>query len=146
MSQLTSALQEIISEWSIYQDSVDSNSSNQGFHFEVVHVPARRGRPPFGIRSSQLEYLHSLGFTWTEMATLLGVSRMTLYRHRQEFRTLASSQLSIPDHEVWEHMQHIRSNSLYVGESMILGHECVCVRVHTCNIFCSHSDRTVVEK
>ena len=30
-------------------------------------------------------YLHSMGFTWVEIADLLGVSRMTIFRRRREF-------------------------------------------------------------
>ena len=121
ISELISALRELLADWSLYQDRLDSNASDQGFRFEVVRLPARRGRPPFGIWRSQLEYLHSLGFTWTEMATLLGISRMTLYRRRQEFGMLTSSQQSISDRELQEHVRHIRADSPYVGESMILG-------------------------
>ena len=121
ISELISCLQTILSDWYMYQDTLDSDSLAQGFQFAVIHVPGRRGRPPFGIRRSQLEYLHSLGFTWTEMATLLGVSRMTLYRRRQEFGMPSSSQQSISDRELQEHVRHIRSDSPYVGESMILG-------------------------
>lgn len=68
-----------------------------------------------------MEYLHSLGFTWTEMATFLGVSRMTLYRRRQEFGMLTSSQQNISDRELQEHVRHIQADSPCVGERMILG-------------------------
>ena len=50
--------------------------SSSSYQIQIVHVQGRRGRPAFSIASSQLEYLHSLGFTRTEMA---GESRMTLY-------------------------------------------------------------------
>ena len=43
--------------------------------------PAGAGRPQFDISKEQLEYLSSLGFKWTEVAALLGVSRMTIYRY-----------------------------------------------------------------
>ena len=121
ISELISSVQTILSDWNVYQDTFDSDTQDQGFRFEVVHVPGRRGRPAFGIRRNQLEYLHSLGFTWTEMATLLGVSRMTLYRRREEFGMLSSLQQSISDRELQEHVRRIRSDSPYVGESMILG-------------------------
>jgi len=34
----------------------------------------------FDISREQIEYLSSLGFKWVEIAALLGVSRMTIYR------------------------------------------------------------------
>ena len=46
---------------------------------------AGRGRPTFDISREQLEYLASLLFTWSQIAALLGVSRMTIYRRREEF-------------------------------------------------------------
>lgn len=40
-----------------------------------------RGRPRFEVSKSQIEYLESLSFKWTEIASVLGISRMTLYRY-----------------------------------------------------------------
>ena len=45
----------------------------------------RRGRPRFHVTANQLSYLTSLSFTWIQIATMLGISRMTLYRRRVEF-------------------------------------------------------------
>ena len=39
------------------------------------------GRPRFAISRDQLLYLASLSFKWTEIAALLGVSRMIIYRY-----------------------------------------------------------------
>ena len=39
------------------------------------------GRPRYVITKDQLVYLSSLNFKWTEVAAILGVSRMTLYRY-----------------------------------------------------------------
>ena len=58
-------------------------------------VPLQRassgpGRPRFDISEQQLMYLHSMGFTWVEIANLLGVSRMTIFRRRREFGQVKS--------------------------------------------------------
>ena len=50
----------------------------------VCHNPRRRGRPPFEIHPEQILFLRELNFTWQTIATMLGVSRMTLYRKRVE--------------------------------------------------------------
>ena len=42
------------------------------------------GRPKFEIELEQLEELRYIGLTWTDIAKSLGVSRMTVYRARQE--------------------------------------------------------------
>ena len=82
IAELATCIQTVLSYWHLYQDRLDSVNTDveTGYQVQVVHVQGSRGRPAFGIANTQLEYLHSLGFTWTEMATLLGVSRMTLYR------------------------------------------------------------------
>ena len=43
-------------------------------------------------------YLHSMGFTWVEIANLLGVSRMTIVRRRREFGQVESE--TIDDDEL----------------------------------------------
>ena len=48
------------------------------YHAPLVRVPGQVGRPRFAITREQLLYLASLGFKWTEIAPLLGVSRMTI--------------------------------------------------------------------
>ena len=123
IAEVATCIQTMLSYWHLYQDRLDSVNTDveTGYQVQVVHVQGRRGRPTFGIASTQLEYLHSLGFTWTEMATLLGVSRMTLYRRHREFGMLTDSARSVSDQELTEHLQQLRINSPYIGESMILG-------------------------
>ena len=50
----------------------------------VCHNPRRRGRPPFEIHPEQILFLREFNFTWQTIPTMLGVSRMTLYRKRVE--------------------------------------------------------------
>ena len=55
-------------------------------HFEtppVIYDSKRRGRPPFDIDPEQIVYLRELGFTWRDVSTMLGISRMTLFRKRK---------------------------------------------------------------
>ena len=123
IAELITCIQTMLSYWYLYQDRLESSSTDEtGYQIQVVHVQGRRGRPAFGIARNQLEHLHSLGFTWVKMATLLGVSRMTLYRRRREFGILSDSARRVSDQELTEHLQRLRTNSPYIGESMILGH------------------------
>ena len=55
------------------------------------------GRPRFNITYDQLLYLHSLSFSWEQIAGILGVSRMTIYRRRVEFGLLTSPMQTISD-------------------------------------------------
>ena len=65
--------------------------------YDAIHVPSssrfilsrrqsrERGRPRFNITQEQLEYLISLSFSFTRIASMLSVSRMTIYRRCQEY-------------------------------------------------------------
>ena len=44
--------------------------------------------PRFLISREQLDYLLLMSFSWTEITTLIGVSRMTIYRRHDEFGML----------------------------------------------------------
>ena len=78
-------------EWEDGLDHIVSHrpsSSTTGYEEPVVRVEGVRGRPRFDISYSQLEFLSSLSFSWTKIASLLGVSRMTIYRRRVEFHMI----------------------------------------------------------
>ena len=51
-------------------------------------------------KASFLEYLASLSFSWGEIASLLGVSRMTIYRQRQELNILQQRVSTLTDTEL----------------------------------------------
>ena len=62
-----------------------SNSTNET---GTAHPPLLRsngGRPRFDITREQLIYLASMSFTWTDIARMLGVSRMIIYRRRVQY-------------------------------------------------------------
>ena len=67
-------------------------------------------------------YLHSLSFTWTEIASLLGVSRVTVYRQRQEFGLLNDPSVEINDAELQIVLSQLRRTFPQLGEKMIIGH------------------------
>lgn len=69
-----------------WQQRLDELSISRD-HFEtppIMHDNRRRGRPPFDVDTEQVIYLRELGFTWKEVSTILGISRMTLYRKRKK--------------------------------------------------------------
>ena len=69
-----------------------------------------------------LEYLNSLGFTWTEMSVLLGVSRMTIYRRRRDYGMLDDSVHPISDRELRDILRNMRLQHPNYGETMAMGH------------------------
>ena len=85
------------------------------------HV-SRRGRPRFTIAREQLLYLRSLCFTWTDIALLLDVSRMTIFRRRQEFGMLDDATNVINDTQLRLLLSDLRKSSPHLGEVMVMGH------------------------
>lgn len=59
-------------------------------------------------------------FTWTEIASLLGVSRMTIYRRRHEFGMLQDVR-EIRGARLHEVVREMRTELPDIGEVMMLG-------------------------
>ena len=80
LDELIECLRTIYYKWQEYEGILHSNQLNHvSYHAPVTHS-GRSGRPKFEISKDQLIYLTSLSFTWTDIAALLCVSRMTIYR------------------------------------------------------------------
>lgn len=79
-----------------------------------------RGRPRFDVSANQLEYLASLSFSWSAIANMLGVSRMTLYRRRVQFGMLQRGR-TVRNDELLMLLRTMRSEYPHMGEVMVLG-------------------------
>jgi len=121
MSVLLTYLQSLGREWQHYINAQERISDSQRYSVSASQSVSGRGRPRFIVLKDQLEYLHSLSFTWTEIASLLGVSRMTLYRRRQEFGLLDDPTRTISDTELRRKILEIKGMLPTVGEKIILG-------------------------
>ena len=81
-NSLIECLRQVYRTWEEYEDLIDSHpDTSLCYHTPLVHMAGNIGRPRFAISRDQLLYLASLSFKWTEIAALLGVSRMTIYRY-----------------------------------------------------------------
>ena len=76
--ELIATLQTMFQKWEEYKSFLEGPA--QQFLAPTVNCH-EGGRPRFDVSRSQLEYLASMSFKWTEIASILGVSRMTLYRY-----------------------------------------------------------------
>ena len=85
VNDLCANLRYIYRQWLLYDDYLDSGAVSGtypvSYRVSANAVTSEPGRPRFDISKDQLEYLSSLGFKWTEVVALLGVSRMTIYRY-----------------------------------------------------------------
>lgn len=77
--ELIQCLQRSYRRWNEYKAFLEGPSQH---YLPVLSTQpvGGRGRPRFEVNRPQLEYLASLSFKWTEIASILGISRMTLYR------------------------------------------------------------------
>lgn len=86
-----------------------------------TELPLGRGRTRFQISKEQLQYLRSLSFSWTPIADMLMVSRMTVYRRRVEFGLLVEPQSSNTDQELTRIVWQLSVQHPQVGQSFICG-------------------------
>ena len=121
--QLKGCLFEIGSEWQAHWDDVVRQSSST-YHYRVQSSSSGQtaGRPRFDISRQQLEYLSSMNFSWTQIADLLGVSRMTIYRRRHEFGLLSDPYTTIDDGQLRSTIRDLRTQFPEIGESIMWGH------------------------
>lgn len=77
------------------------------------------GRPKFEIKSDQIRHFRKLGFSWTKIASVLGISRRSLYRRRHEFDVENFSEISDADLDLL--VQEILMRAPNSGERLMIG-------------------------
>lgn len=85
----------------------------------VASTDGSIGRPRLVVSREQIEGLQALGFSWSKIATMLGVSRSTLLRRRDEFHISKYSTLS--DAELDRVVSEILSQAPRSGETLVVG-------------------------
>ena len=107
-------------QWLEYCTAVERSSATS-YCAPLLYQPHERGRPSFLIPQEQLEYLRSLSFTWVEIAALLRVSRMTVYRRRVEYDMVEDPRIVPDDSELRRLVEQTRQELPYLGEVMVMG-------------------------
>ena len=81
-------------------------------------------RPPFQIEADVLEDLCGMGFTWTKIAQMFGVSQWTLYRPVREFNLQdMTSFSSMADSQLDEIIrEYLRQHGSTTGQTYIAGY------------------------
>ena len=81
LQDLLSALQEVKSRWEALRVTQPHLQ-----HFNQMLSKAQgRSRPKLFIQKEQIAFLNELRFSWTQIASLFGISRRTLYTMRCEY-------------------------------------------------------------
>ena len=117
---LLSVLRSLRREWESYLKAQERISDSFRYRTSTAHQSGR-SRPPLQILKDQLEYLRSLSFSWTQIASLLGVSRMTIFRRRQEFGLLDEPTRTLSDAELRLKISELKRTLPTFGEKMIMG-------------------------
>ena len=78
LTELIETLQRLHNRWEEYKSFLEGPAQ---YNTLLTTQQLGRGKPQFQVSKSQVEYLASLSFKWTEIASILGLSRMTLYRY-----------------------------------------------------------------
>ena len=122
LTEMLGELRRILQLWCDYSDSLslNFNSTRYELPFEENSISSP-SRPRFNIAREQLLYLRSLSFSWTAIADMLMVSRMTIYRRRAEFGMLDDPSTSIGEEELVSIVRQISMEHPQVGQSFIMG-------------------------
>ena len=112
LEQLIRYIQQIAREW----------QRNSGAYRVSTVSSGGPGCPKFHIEHGQLEYLCSLSFPWCEIASLLGISRMTLYRHRRSLGLVDEPRQTLSDDQLRLTISQLREQLPVIGESIAIGH------------------------
>lgn len=125
LEDVKSTCNSLLAIWQSYMDCLDSTmislAPSDGF---IVPMSRRgRGRPQLAISQDQLEYLRSLNFSWSSIARLLGVSRMTVYRRRQYFNMLdvEEARTDMSDEDLHQFIRQLRVEMPNIGQSLVIG-------------------------
>ena len=120
MEKLVRALRQAILYWEAYLENLDVRMEWMAFRAPRVYSRGR-GRPEFHITPDQLEYLRTLNFSWTEVARLLKVSRMTIYRRRRAYGLLGEPSTVPTDAELSMLIRQIRLEMPELGQNLVHG-------------------------
>ena len=86
----------------------------------VLRLP---GRPQIIVSIEDIEYLRGLHFRWTKIASILGISRSTLYRRlEEEGIELSDTYSQVSDNDLDHTIAGIKQSHPNDGERLITGH------------------------
>ena len=79
------------------------------------------GRPRYTIAAEQILHCVSIGMTWQRIASCFGISRRTLFRHRQTLRIEPLRYAVMSNEELNSLATNILQNTPNAGEAYVLG-------------------------
>lgn len=132
LKELIVCLQQLAVEWQSLKDTLNANELSPSAYRVTAMPTGVQGRPRFQISQEQLEYLHSLSFSWSDVSDMLGVSRMTIYRYRRDFNMVSETRQTLTDHQLRAIITELRSEVPSIGETTVMCH----LRAHGYSVTC----------
>ena len=118
VEQILSIYRTLSVKW---EQKIEAINTTDGIRFRSALLRSTRGHPRFDISKEQLLYLCSLSFNWSDIAKTLGVSRMTIYRRRVEYRLTEEPMVVPTDLQLHTVVSEIQAGQPEIGEVMIMG-------------------------
>ena len=118
--ELIQTVRDICREWDELFDTIEGSSNTHAYH-APSNQDGSVGRPRFQISRQQLVYLRSLNFSWSAIARLLGVSRYTVYRRRDEFNLSDEPDRTMTDAQLEMRVRELRRELPTFGEALVIG-------------------------
>ena len=91
-------------------------------HRDDEEIDNPSGRPVLSVDMYEVEFLRSLGFSWTDIATCLNISRSTLYRRLRSCHIPLQGYSDLSDSQVDQLIRQIKRDHPNDGEIMISAH------------------------
>ncbi|XP_029978761.1 uncharacterized protein LOC115411007 [Sphaeramia orbicularis] len=110
--------------WHLLQDHYARQSSTNGTPNNLrppTTLSGYRGRPRYTISAEQIEHCMSIGMTWQRIASCFGISRRTLYRHRQILGVEPLQFSVLSNQELDTIVSDILHNTPNAGETYVMG-------------------------
>lgn len=104
-----------------YESRQRTRSENSYVLLPPHVITGQQGRPRCSISEEQISHLVSLGMNWQSIATCLGVSFQTLYRHRQRLGVQPLIYAAISDDNLNRVVDEILQSTTNAGERYVHG-------------------------
>ena len=118
MEALYGCLCSILSEHEATQRSNDAANTGLVPPTSLISFP---GRPRYSITSEQISHCVLMGMTWKRIASCFGISRRTLYRHRQYLGVQALQYTVLTNQELNQIVTDILQLTPNAGEAYVIG-------------------------
>lgn len=104
-----------------FETRLRMRSENSEVFLPPLVMTGHQGRPLYSISREQISYLASLGMNWQNIASSLGVTSRTLYRHRQRLGIQPLTYSSLSNDSLSQIVREVLQSTTNAGERYVHG-------------------------